>query len=148
MKKNEVLKLVDEKAVDLKSVIAKLKVSEGNENTRNTQLYARKRERRVIGLIRSLVDQLGDEIKLSDDERDTLVLITTLSTERAHRCQVSCKAGDDIVKTLQKYQDVKNISEKLNKFCEKNGLYFDFKSGLIAAKPTEDKPATAKKETK
>lgn len=133
MKKNEVLKLVDQKNTDLKNVIAALKVSDGNENTRNTQLYAKKRERRVINLISSLVNQLGDDVKLSDDERATLVLITTLSTERTQRCQVTCKAGDDIVETLQKYQDVKNISDKLNRFCEKNGLVLNYATGKIDA---------------
>lgn len=131
MKKIEVLKLIDERVTDLKSVIATLKVSDCNKNTRSTQLYKLGRQRRVMNLIKSLVNQLGDDIKLTDADKDTFVLITTLSTERATRTQVECNVGDDIVETLQKYQHVKNISEKLNKYCEKNGLVFNYATGKI-----------------
>lgn len=140
MKKTEMIKLVDERVTDLKSVIATLKVSDCNKNTRSTQLYKLGRQRRVMNLIKSLLNQLGDEVKLTDAEKDTFVLITTLTTERTARTSVECHVGDDIVETLQKYDGVKNISDKLNKYCEKNGLCLNYKTGKIDfAKPTTTK---------
>ena len=133
MKKNEVLKLIDERRVDLKSVIATLKVSDNNKNTRNTQLYAKRKDCRIIELIESLVKQLGDDVKLSDSERSTLILLTTLSSEHSVRGQVVCNEGDDIISVLQKYADVKNVSEKLNKYCEKNDLVLNYATGKVEA---------------
>lgn len=126
--------LVEEKIADLKSQIAAMKVNETlSKNTRGTQLYKLGRERRVLHLINSLITQLGDKIKLSEDDMDTFVLITTLSGERASRTSVEVHEGDSILELLQKYADKKDIQKKIQTACEKVGLVMNFKTGLIEA---------------
>lgn len=126
--------LVEEKIADLKSQIAAMKVNETlSKNTRGTQLYKLGRERRVLHLINSLIAQVGDKIKLSEDDMDTFVLITTLSGERASRTSVEVHEGDSILELLQKYADKKDIQKKIQTACEKVGLVMNFKTGLIEA---------------
>ena len=126
--------LCEEKIADLKSAIAAMKVNETlSKNTRGTQLYKLGRERRVLHLISSLITQAGDKIKLSEDDLDTFVLITTLAGERAVRSSIEVKEGDSIQELLEKYQDKKDILKKLQTACEKAGLVMDFKTGLIEA---------------
>lgn len=124
--------LVEEKIAALKSQIAAMKVNETlSKNTRGTQLYKLGRERRVLHLINSLLQQVGDKIKLSEDDMDTFVLITTLSGERASRTSVEVHEGDSILELLQKYADKKDIQKKIQTACEKVGLVMNFKTGLI-----------------
>ena len=124
--------LVEEKIADLKSQIATMKVNETvSKNTRGTQLYKLGRDRRVLHLINSLITQVGDKIKLSEDDMDTFVLITTLSGERAVRSSVEVHEGNSIQELLEKYQDKKDILKKLQTACEKAGLKMNFKTGLI-----------------
>ena len=124
--------LCEEKIADLKSQIAAMKVNETlSKNTRGTQLYKLGRERRVLHLINSLITQLGDKVKFDKDDRDTLILITTLASERAVRSSIEVKEGDSILELLQKYADKKDIQKKLQTACEKVGLVMNFKTGLI-----------------
>lgn len=126
--------LVEEKIADLKSQIAAMKTNESiSKNTRGTQLYKLGRDRRVLHLINSLIAQVGDKIKLSEDDMDTFVLITTLSGERASRTSVEVHEGDSILELLQKYADKKDIQKKIQTACEKVGLVMNFKTGLIEA---------------
>lgn len=121
--------LVDEKLEDLKTLIAATKTSDKlTKNTRGTQLYKLGRERRVLHLIRSLIT---DNTKLSEDDMNTLVLITTLSTERTVRAAVTCAAGDNILDLLQKYEEIKDVHGKLQKYCEANGLKLDYAKGTV-----------------
>ena len=130
--------LVEEKIADLKSQIAAMKVNETlSKNTRGTQLYKLGRERRVLHLINSLIAQVGDKIKLSEDDMDTFVLITTLSGERAVRSSVEVHEGDSIQELLEKYQDKKDILKKLQNACEKANLVMNFKTGIIEAAKSE-----------
>ena len=124
--------LVEEKIADLKSQIAAMKVNETlSKNTRGTQLYKLGRDRRVLHLIASLLQQVGDGVKLNKDDMDTFVLITTLASERAERTSIEVKEGDSILELLQKYADKKDIQKKLQTACEKIGLVMNFKTGLI-----------------
>ena len=124
--------ICEEKIADLKSQIAAMKTNESiSKNTRGTQLYKLGRERRVLHLINSLVTQLGDKVKFSEDDMDTFVLITTLADERATRSSIEVKEGDSILALLQKYADKKDIQKKLQNACEKVGLVMNFKTGLI-----------------
>ena len=126
--------LCEEKIADLKSQIAAMKVNETlSKNTRGTQLYKLGRERRVLHLINSLIAQVGDKIKLSEDDMDTFVLITTLASERAERSSIEVHEGDSILALLQKYADKKDIQRKLQTACEKVGLRMNFKTGIIEA---------------
>ena len=124
--------LCEEKIADLKSQIAAMKTNESiSKNTRGTQLYKLGRERRVLHLINGLIAQLGDNVKFSEDDMDTFVLITTLSGERAVRSSIEVHEGDNILELLQKYADKKDIQRKLQTACEKVGLVMNFKTGLI-----------------
>ena len=130
--------MVEEKIADLKSQIAAMKTNESiSKNTRGTQLYKLSRDRRVLHLINSLITQLGDKVWLYEDDMDTLVLITTLSGERAVRSSVEVHEGDSILELLQKYADKKDIQKKIQTACEKVGLVMNFKTGLIEAAKSE-----------
>ena len=130
--------LCEEKIADLKSQIAAMKTNESiSKNTRGTQLYKLSRDRRVLHLINSLITQLGDKVWLYEDDMDTLVLITTLSGERAVRSSVEVHEGDSILELLQKYADKKDIQKKIQTACEKVGLVMNFKTGLIEAAKSE-----------
>ena len=121
--------LVDEKLIDLKKEIADMKVNGSiSKNTRGTQLYKLGRERRVLHLIGSL---LTEDVKLSDEDNDTLLLITTLASERVVRQAIEVNEGDVIMDLLQKYSDRKNVYEKIRKACDEKGLVMDFASGKI-----------------
>lgn len=126
------VKLVDEKINELKTQIAAMKVNETlSKNTRGTQLYKLGRECRVLHLVSSLVSQLGDKVVLNDADRDTLVLITTLASERPERTSVEVQEGDSILELMQKYADKKDLQRKLVQACEKKGLKLDYKSGTV-----------------
>lgn len=129
--------LCEEKIADLKSAIAAMKTNESiSKNTRGTQLYKLGRERRVLHLINALLTQI-ENVKLSEDDMDTFVLITTLAGERAERSSIEVKEGDSILELLQKYADKKDIQRKLQTACEKIGLVMNFKTGLIEATKSE-----------
>lgn len=127
--------LVDEKINELKSQIAAMKVNETlSKNTRGTQLYKLGRDRRVLHLIRSLLTLAGDDdglVKLSEDDMDTFVLITTLAGERVERSSIEVNEGDSILELLQKYEEKKDLQKKLATACEKKGLKLDYVSGTV-----------------
>lgn len=130
MKTTTFKSLVDEKINELKSVIAETKTDDKiTRNTRGTKLYKLGRNRRVLCLIRTLLDTY-DENKLSDADKDTLTLLTTLENERTVY-KVEVHEGDSIMNLLQEYQDVKDIMSKITKACERSGLKQDFTTGTI-----------------
>ena len=130
MKKNEAIKLCDEKITELKAQIAALKTNDVlSKATRGTQLYARGRERRVLHLISSLCNQI-DNIQLSEDDMNTFVLITTLASERTPHFTVEVKAGDKLLEKLQEYKDVKNVYKKLQKAAERANVVLNSKTGV------------------
>lgn len=122
--------LVDEKINELKSVIAVTKTDDKiTKNTRGTKMYKLGRDRRVLCLIRALLETC-DESKLSDADKDTLTLLTTLENERT-AYKVEVQEGDSIMDLLQRYQDTKDIAAKIQKACERNGLKQDYATGTI-----------------
>lgn len=132
MKKVQSIKLVEEKIDDLKTIIASLKTNEAiSKNTRGTQLYARSRERRVLNLITSLLQQCGDEIKLSETDMDTFTLITTLSTERTVNT-FEAKAGESFMDVMKRYP--KRSIEKIEASLAKIGLTIDPSTGKVVNK--------------
>lgn len=125
------LTLIDSKLDELKATIAETKTSDKiSKNTRSTKLYALGRDRRVLHLIRTLIEKNPD-IKLDKDDAETFVLITTLITERAAQISVEVHEGDNILDLLKKYEDKKNIADKLTKACEKAGLKLDYATGTV-----------------
>lgn len=130
------ISLIDEKIAELTKTISTLagrNVDDPTDptyiskNTRGTQLYARKRERRVLQLVKSLV-AANPDVKLSHEDMDTFVLITSLASEHSATKYVFHE-GDNIFELMQKYENLsrKDMEQKL----EKLGLKMDFASGTI-----------------
>lgn len=125
------VQLIDEKLNELKSTIATTKTDESiSKNTRSTKLYALGRERRVLHLIKTLVEAQPD-IKLSDDDMDTFTLITALSSERVRYDAIEVHEGDKIQDVLEKYESRKDLFKKLQAACEKAGLKLDFTTNTV-----------------
>lgn len=130
------ISIVDGKINELTSLI-KVMTARETENkldptyiaksTKQTQLYHMKRERRVLALIKHLI-AANPDVKLSPEDQETFVLITTLSEERK-TTKYQFNEGDDIYDIYRKYE---NLSRKdLDKKLEKLGLKADFESGKI-----------------
>lgn len=126
------LSIIDDKIDELTKTIAALKTDETiSKNTRGTQLYARGRERRVLHLIRSLVE-FNPDVKLEGEDLDTFCLITTLASERSVTKYVF-NEGDELLDLMEKYPNLsrKDMEQKLQKL----GLAIDFKSKKIVRAP-------------
>ena len=125
------LSLVDGKIDELKKSIATMKTRNVDDptdptyiskNTRSTQLYHMQREKRVLGLIRALL-AANPDVKLSQDEQETFVLITTLASERV-TTKYQFNVGDSLLDIMTKYE---NLSRKdLDAKLEKLGLKMDY----------------------
>ena len=125
--------LVDEKINELKSAIEVMKrrnVEDPTDptyiskNTRSTQLYHMGREKRVLGLIKALI-AANPDIKLSTEDQETFVLITTLASERV-LTKYQFAVGDSLLDIMTKYE---NLSRKdLDAKLEKLGLKMDYES--------------------
>ena len=132
MTTNKLSTLCEEKINELKASIAAMKTNETlSKSTRGTQLYKMGRERRVLHLVKSLVEQCDSKLKLSEDDMETFTLITTLISERTPRSSVECKEGDSITKLLTKYAEVRDVYGKLTRYCESHGLSMDCANNKI-----------------
>lgn len=132
MTTNKLSTLCEEKINELKASIAAMKTNETlSKATRGTQLYKMGRERRVLHLVKSLVEQCDSKLKLSEDDMDTFTLITTLISERAPRSSVECKEGDSITELLTKYAEIRDVYGKLTRYCESHGLVMDCANNKI-----------------
>lgn len=93
-----------------------------SKNTKQTQLYHMKRERRILALVKSLV-AANPDVKLSSEDQETFVLITTLASERTNTKYVF-NVGDSLLDIMTKYE---NLSRKdLDTKLEKLGLKMDY----------------------
>lgn len=93
-----------------------------SKNTKQTRLYHMKRERRVLALVKSLV-AANPDVKLSSEDQETFVLITTLASERTNTKYVF-NVGDSLLDIMTKYE---NLSRKdLDTRLEKLGLKMDY----------------------
>lgn len=93
-----------------------------SKNTKQTQLYHMKRERRVLALVKSLV-AANPDVKLSPEDQETFVLITTLASERTNTKYVF-NVGDSLLDIMTKYE---NLSRKdLDTKLQKLGLKMDY----------------------
>lgn len=93
-----------------------------SKNTKQTQLYHMKRERRVLALVKSLVASNPD-VKLSQEDQETFALITTLASERTNTKYVF-NVGDSLLDIMTKYE---NLSRKdLDTKLQKLGLKMDY----------------------
>lgn len=125
------LSLVDGKINELTSAIKVMTARETEDrtnptyiskNTKQTQLYHMKRERRVLALVKSLI-AANPELKLSAEDQETFVLITTLASERTST-KYQFAVGDSLLDIISKYE---NLSRNdLDKKLEKLGLKMDY----------------------
>ena len=133
MNKKDAIKFIDEKIVDIKSVIAATKVDEKiSKNTRGTKLYAFSRERRTIQLIRDLIEAGGDKVILPEDSLNTFTLLTTLSSERVVRTGLEVEVGENILDVARRYPN-KTIA-KIEEQLDKKGLKVDLATNKIVEK--------------
>lgn len=125
------VQLIDEKLDELKSTIAATKTDGSiSKTTRSTKLYALGKERRILHLVRSLIEAQPD-IKLSEDDMNTFTLITTLSTEKVRYDAIVVHEGDKIEALMDKYKERNDLYKKLQAACEKAGLKLDFASNTV-----------------
>lgn len=123
--------LVDEKIDELKKAIITMTARPTDDptnptyvskSTKQTQLYHLKRERKVLHLIRSLIEANPD-VKLAQEDQETFVSITTLASERTVTKYVF-NEGDDLLDLMERYP---NLSRKdMDTKLEKLGLKIDF----------------------
>lgn len=123
--------LVDEKIDELKKAIITMTARPTDDptnptyvskSTKQTQLYHLKRERKVLHLIRSLIEANPD-VKLAQEDQETFVSITTLASERTVTKYVF-NEGDDLLELMERYP---NLSRKdMDTKLEKLGLKIDF----------------------
>ena len=132
MATNKLSTLCEEKIKELRSSIEAMKTNTVlSKATRGTQLYKMGRERRVLHLVKSLVEQCDSKLKLQEDDMETFTLITTLISERAPRSSVECKEGDLITELLIKYKEVRDVYNKLSRYCESHSLIMDCANNKI-----------------
>lgn len=126
---NDKIKLIDGKLAELKADIATMKTNEGvAKSTRGTQLYKMGRDRKILCLIKALLEA-NPTVKLNDDDNDTLISITTLKSERTFSPIVVAE-GEMFLDVLQRYSDRKTNS--VMKAVEKAGLHVDYTTGKLA----------------
>lgn len=123
--------LVEEKINELTKAIKVMTARETEDrtnptyvsrNTKQTQLYHMRRERRVLALVKSLV-AANPNLTLSQEDQETFVLITTLASERTNTKYVF-NIGDSLLDIMTKYE---NLSRKdLDTRLEKLGLKMDY----------------------
>lgn len=106
-------------------------------NTVKTQTQVKRHEVRNLMIMRDLVRTFiyegreDAEVRtLSDTSIGWFMSATTLVSDRKAG-MVSVQEGDRILDLLQKYQDVNNLMDKLQKACKKEGLVLDMASGII-----------------
>lgn len=125
------ISLVEEKINELTKAIKVMTARETEDrtnptyvsrNTKQTQLYHMRRERRVLALVKSLV-AANPNLTLSQEDQETFVLITTLASERTNTKYVF-NVGDSLLDIMTKYE---NLSRKdLDTKLEKLGLKMDY----------------------
>lgn len=93
-----------------------------SKSTKQTQLYHMKRERRVLNLIKSLI-AANPDAKLSQEDQETFVLITTLASERTNT-KYQFAVGDSLLDIITKYENLSRTD--LDKKLEKLGLKMDY----------------------
>ena len=134
MEKKTLQSLVNERVEDLKVSITTTIASDTiAEATKGTKLYALRKERRVLQFINELVAQLPDEVKLSEDAQDTLVLITRLQDEKVKAAKFYVEEGENIVSIMERYPNRKNLMKSITEYCENNNLRLDTTTMVIVS---------------
>ena len=134
MEKKTLQSLVNERVEDLKvSITTTINSDTIADSTKGTKLYALRKERRVLQFINELVAQLPDEVKLSEDAYETMLLITRLQDEKVKVAKFYVEEGESIVSIMERYPNRKNLMKSITEYCENNGLRLDTASMVIVA---------------
>lgn len=134
MEKKTLQSLVNERVEDLKvSIITTINSDTIAESTKGTKLYGMRKERRVLQLIGELVSQLPDEVKLSEDAYETMLLITRLQDEKVKAAKFYVEEGENIVSIMERYPNRKNLMKSITEYCENNKLRLDTTTMVIVA---------------
>ena len=134
MEKKTLQSLVNERVEDLKVSIATTIASDTiADSTKGTKLYALRKERRVLQFINELVSQLPDEVKLSEDAYETMLLITRLQDEKVKVAKFYVEEGENIVSIMERYPNRKNLMKSITEYCEDNNLRLDTTTMVIVA---------------
>lgn len=136
--------LIDDKITDLTSqihgytaMLARVNNNEAQEgdlskNTCSTQIYACKRERRVLGLIKELYAAVPETFVLSAPATECLSLITTLKEEKAVRTNIELHEGDSFFDLMMKHQNIKG--KRWTELIDKAGLVLNSSTGKLEVK--------------
>ena len=134
MEKKTLQVMVSERVEDLRVNIAATIASDTiAETTKGTKLYGMRKDRRVLQFINELVSQLPDDVKLSDDAYDTLVLITRLQDEKVKAAKFYVEEGETIVSIMERYPNRRNLMKSITEYCENNGLRLDTATMVVVA---------------
>ena len=116
---------------DLQSNVAGL-----SENTVRTQTFQKRKELHSLLVLKEVCNALKvrdvEEIQLHDTIVDWFKSLTTLSSTRKAKYEVTVKEGDSIMKLLQEHATVKDVWNKIQKSADKQGLMI--KDGKIVRK--------------
>lgn len=120
--------LINDKVLEYRERLKELK-SESctlTKNTKSMQIYKTNREIKILNLVVAL---LNDDV--NDKAKETLISLTNPAGE-TNRMSVDFEAGDSFMDiAYNKYKDVKHISDKIAKVCEKKGLKLDTTTGIF-----------------
>ena len=134
MEKKTLQSLVNERVEDLKvSITTTINSDTIADSTKGTKLYALRKERRVLQFINELVAQLPDEVKLSEDAYETMLLITRLQDEKVKVAKFYVEEGESIVSIMERYPNRKNLMKSITEYCENNGLKLDTTTMVIVS---------------
>lgn len=134
MEKKTLQVMVNDRVEDLRVNIAATIASDTiAETTKGTKLYGMRKDRRVMQFINELVSQLPDDVKLSDDAYDTLVLITRLQDEKVKAAKFYVEEGETIVSIMERYPNRRNLMKSITEYCENNGLRLDTATMVVVA---------------
>ena len=134
MEKKTLQSLVNERVEDLRvNIAATINSDTIADATKGTKLYSLRKERRVLQFINELVAQLPDEVKLSEDAYETMLLITRLQDEKVKAAKFYIELGENIASIMERYPNRKNLMKSITEYCENNGLKLDTTTMVIVA---------------
>lgn len=110
MVKSQVLDAINSKVAELAQQIAEAEKSTGKL----------KRQSRALVVISDLIEEFVDTEEFTFTSE--LDLQQMIDCKKGKRLDLGIKSGDKLMDLLQKYSDVKDIYNKIQKECERKGL--------------------------
>lgn len=113
---------------ELSTMITTLKENkELSKNTIHTKTFHLQRELKICKLVMDMLTQLKEEAILDDMDVATLNSLASLQCEKKYTPPVIIEVseGDKITDLLERYSTVKNLYQRLQQACTKQGLYMN-----------------------